>query len=85
MTPKSKPQTWQTPLMATMRLELPLDLDHELVRLAQVERSRFAAGDGPLYCSDIRLRQSYRKLEEWAFRKHGGHAKAKRSSVPSGC
>lgn len=39
--------------MATMRLELSLDLDHELVRLAQViPWDRLAGEFGPLYCSD---------------------------------
>lgn len=39
--------------MATMRLELSLDLDHELIRLGQViPWDRLAAEFGPLYCSD---------------------------------
>ncbi len=53
MTPKSKRQTHETPLMATMRLDLSLDLDHELVRLAQaIPWERLAAEFGPLYCTD---------------------------------
>ena len=37
MKPKPKPKatSHDRPLMATMRLDLALDMDHELVRLAQ--------------------------------------------------
>jgi len=36
MEPKPKPKTNERPLIATMRLDLSLDLDHELVSLAGV-------------------------------------------------
>ena len=35
MKPKAKAKTHEQPLIATMRLDLALDMDHELVRLAQ--------------------------------------------------
>jgi hypothetical protein len=34
MKPKAKAKTHERPLIATMRLELAIDLDHELVCLA---------------------------------------------------
>ena len=36
MKPKAKPRTHAQPLIATMRLDLALDMDHEMVRLAGV-------------------------------------------------
>jgi hypothetical protein len=36
MKPKAKPRTDGVPMIATMRLDLALDMDHELVRLAGV-------------------------------------------------
>jgi len=49
MKPKAKPQTKEHPLFG-VRLELMLDPDHELVKLAQViDWDRLAAEFGPLY------------------------------------
>jgi len=53
MKPKAKPRTHEQPLIATMRLDLALDLDHELVRLSGVIPWDALAGEfGPLYCAD---------------------------------
>ena len=53
MKPKPKPRTHEQPLIATMRLDLALDMDHELVRLAAViPWDHLAAEFGPLYCAD---------------------------------
>ncbi len=53
MKPKAKPRTHEQPLIATMRLELALDMDHGLVRLAGViPWDRLAEEFGPLYCAD---------------------------------
>jgi len=53
MKPKPKPKTHAQPLIATMRLDLALDMDHELVRLAGViPWDRLADEFGPLYCAD---------------------------------
>jgi len=53
MKPKAKPQTKTVPMIATMRLDLALDLDHELVRLAGViPWDHLAEEFGPLYCAD---------------------------------
>jgi IS5 family transposase len=53
MKPKAKPRTHEQPLIATMRLDLALDMDHELVRLAAViPWDHLAAQFGPLYCCD---------------------------------
>jgi IS5 family transposase len=53
MKPKAKPRTHEQPLIATMRLELALDMDHELVRLAGViPWDHMAEEFGPLYCAD---------------------------------
>jgi len=53
MKPKAKPRTDAVPMIATMRLDLALDLDHELVRLAGViPWDHLAEEFGPLYCSD---------------------------------
>ena len=53
MKPKPKPKTNERPLIATRRLDLSLDLDHELVRLAGViPWDRLAEEFGPLYCAD---------------------------------
>ena len=53
MKPKAKPTTNEVPLLATMRLDLAVDLDHELVRLAGIIPWAALAEDfGPLYCSD---------------------------------
>jgi len=53
MKPKPKPRTHAQPLIATMRLDLALDMDHELVRLAGViPWDRLADEFGPLYCAD---------------------------------
>ena len=53
MKPKAKPRTHEQPLIATMRLDLALDMDHELVRLAGViPWNNLAAEFGPLYCAD---------------------------------
>jgi hypothetical protein len=50
---KAKPTTNEIPLIATMRFDLAVDLDHELVRLAGVIPWEALAEDfGPLYCSD---------------------------------
>jgi len=53
MKPKAKPKTHEQPLIATMRLDLALDMDHELVRLAGViPWAQLAEEFGPLYCAD---------------------------------
>jgi IS5 family transposase len=53
MKPKAKPTTNEVPLLATMRLDLAVDLDHELVRLAGIIPWEALAEDfGPLYCAD---------------------------------
>lgn len=53
MKPKPKPKTHEQPLIATMRLDLALDMDHELVRLAGViPWDRLGQEYGPLYCAD---------------------------------
>jgi len=53
MKPKAKPRTHEQPLIATMRLDLALDMDHELVRLAAtIPWDRLAEEFGPLYCAD---------------------------------
>jgi hypothetical protein len=36
MKPKAKHRTYEQPLIATMRLELALDINHEMVRLTGV-------------------------------------------------
>lgn len=45
--------------------------DARLYRKVHAAMLRIAGAEG------IKLRQSYRKLMEWGFRKHGGHAKAR--------
>ncbi len=45
--------------------------DARLYRKVHAAMLRIAGAEG------IKLRQSYRNLMEWGFRKHGGHAKAK--------
>jgi len=45
MKPKAKPRTHEQPLIATMRLDLALDMDHELVRLAGVNPWDALAGE----------------------------------------
>jgi transposase, IS5 family len=53
MKPKPKPKTHEQPLIATMRLDLALDMDHELVRLAGViPWDRLGEEFEPLYCAD---------------------------------
>jgi len=53
MKPKPKARTHAQPLIATMRLDLALDMDHELVRLAAtIPWDRLAEEFGPLYCAD---------------------------------
>ena len=52
MTPKEKRPTGEQPLMGT-RLEFLIDLDHELVRLAQtINWDGIAAEFRPMYCPD---------------------------------
>ena len=53
MKPKAKPRTHAQPLIATMRLDLASDMDHEMVRLAGVIPWGCLAEEfGPLYCAD---------------------------------
>ena len=53
MKPKAKPTTNAVPLIATMRLDLALDLDRELVRLVgTIPWETLAEDFGPLYCAD---------------------------------
>jgi len=53
MKPKAKPRTYEQPLISTMRLDLALDMDHELVRLAAtIPWDQLAEEFGPLYCAD---------------------------------
>lgn len=51
MKPKPKMKTNQQPMIGTMRLELAIDMDHELVRLAQViDWEAIATEFRPMYC-----------------------------------
>lgn len=51
MKPKPKATTHERPLMGTMRLELALDMNHELVRLAAaIHWDAIAAEFRPMYC-----------------------------------
>ncbi len=53
MKPKPKAKTHEQPLIATMRLDLALDMDHELVRLAQtINWDGITAEFRPMYCPD---------------------------------
>ena len=53
MKPKPKPKTHQQPMIGTMRLELAIDMDHELVRLAQViDWDAILTEFRPMYCPD---------------------------------
>jgi IS5 family transposase len=53
MKPKPNPKTHQQPLLATMRLDLALDMDHELVRLAQTINWEVICTEfRPMYCPD---------------------------------
>ena len=53
MKPKPKAKTHEQPLIATMRLDLALDMDHELVRLAQaINWDAITAEFRPMYCPD---------------------------------
>ncbi len=53
MKPKPKMKTHQQAMIGTMRLDLALDMDHELVRLAQtINREAIAAAFRPMYCSN---------------------------------
>lgn len=53
MKPKPKAKTYEQPLIATMRLELAIDMDHELVRLAQtIDWGAISAEFRPMYCPD---------------------------------
>lgn len=51
MKPKSTPKTHQQPILGTMRLDLALDMEHELVRLGRVINwARLEAEFRPMYC-----------------------------------
>ena len=51
MKPKPKPKTHAQPLLATMRLEVVLDMDHELVQLAQaINWEAITTEFRPMYC-----------------------------------
>lgn len=51
MKPKPKMKTHQQAMIGTMRLELAIDMDHELVRLAQtINWDAIAAEFRPMYC-----------------------------------
>ncbi len=51
MNPKPKAPTHERPLMATMRLDLALDMNHELVRLAAaIDWGAIAAEFRPMSC-----------------------------------
>jgi transposase, IS5 family len=53
MKPKPKVKTHEQPLIATMRLDLALDMDHELVRLAEtINWDAIATEFRPMYCPD---------------------------------
>lgn len=53
MKPKPKPKTHQQPMIGTMRLELAIDMDHELVRLAKVINwDAITTEFRPMYCPD---------------------------------
>jgi transposase, IS5 family len=53
MKPKPKAKTHEQPLIATMRLDLAIDMDHELVRLAQtINWDAITAEFRPMYCPD---------------------------------
>jgi hypothetical protein len=82
MKAKAKPRTDAVPMIGAMRLDLALDLDHELVRLAGVIPWYALAEEfGPLYCADngrpavpIRLMAGLhylKHLKAWTLRKIG--------------
>jgi len=51
MKPKPKPRTHEQPLIASMRLDLALDMDHELVRLAEtINWEAITTEFRPMYC-----------------------------------
>jgi hypothetical protein len=51
MKPKPKATTHERPLMGTMRLDLALDMGHELVRLAQtINWEAINTEFRPMYC-----------------------------------
>ena len=51
MKSKPKARTHEQPLIATMRLELALGIDHELVRLAQtINREAITTEFRAMYC-----------------------------------
>ena len=53
MKPKPKPRTHEQPLIASMRLDLALDMDHELVRLAEtINWEAITTEFRPMYCPD---------------------------------
>jgi IS5 family transposase len=53
MKPKPKAKTHEQPLIASMRLDLALDMDHELVRLAEViDWESITTEFRPMYCPD---------------------------------
>ena len=53
MKPKPKAKTNEQPLIATMRLDMALGMDHELVRLAQtINREAITTEFRPMYCPD---------------------------------
>jgi transposase, IS5 family len=53
MKPKPKAKTHEQPLIATMRLDLALDMDHELVRLTQtINWDAITTEFRPMYCPD---------------------------------
>ncbi|MBP1625595.1 MAG: transposase family protein [Holophagaceae bacterium] len=53
MKPKPNPKTHQQPMLGTMRLDLAIDMDHELVRLAQsINWDGITTEFRPMYCPD---------------------------------
>jgi len=53
MKPKPNPKTHQQPMLGTMRLDLAIDMDHELVRLAQsINWDAITREFRPMYCPD---------------------------------
>ena len=72
MKPKAKPRTDSVPMIATMRLDLALDMAHELVRLAGViPWGRLTEDFEPLYCAyNGRPAVSIRLMAGLHFLKH---------------
>jgi len=62
MKPKPNPKTHQQPMLETMRLDVAIDMDHELVRLAQsVNWDAIITEFRPMYCPTKGAQRSPRR------------------------